>query len=255
MKLENSVIIVTGASSGIGATTARMLAQHGSFVVLAARRADYLEALAQEIDPGGKRILAIPTDITRREDIDRLISRTIEIYGRIDVLINNAGVGGGSAIATSDDAQLQAVLDVNLLGPARCVQAAAPHMLRQGSGVIVNIGSVAGEVAVLGIYSAAKFGLRGLNDALRREFRQSKIAVVLIEPGFIRTPMTEGLTIPMPPPEAVAQAIIRAIQRPRRRVFVPWYYLIGAYIAKLFPWLADWILGSNRLTLRRCELN
>src|SRR5258708_553187 len=142
-------------------------------------------------------------------------------------LFNNAGGGGGNAVAASDDGQLQTVLDVNLLGPARCVQAAAPYMLSQGSGVIVNIGSVAGEVAVLGIYSAAKFGLRGLNDALRREFRHSNIAVVLIEPGFIRTQMTEGLTIPMAPPEAVARAIVHAIQRPRRRVIVPWYYAIA----------------------------
>jgi short-subunit dehydrogenase len=98
----------------------------------------------------------------------------------------------------------------------------------------------------LGIYSATKFGLRGFNDALRRELWQDNIDVVLIAPGFIQTPMTSGLKIPMPGPEAVVNAILSAIRRPRRKIVVPWVYRLLMYFGKLTPWLVDRIIGSNQ---------
>jgi NAD(P)-dependent dehydrogenase (short-subunit alcohol dehydrogenase family) len=243
MEIRNSIIIITGASSGIGAATARELARQGATIVLAARRAEQLNALAAEIEWAGGRALAVPTDISQREAIDRLVQTTIDTYGRVDVLINNAGIGEGSAVLSSPDAEMQQLLTINLLAPARCIQAVVPHMQHQGRGVIVNIGSVAGELGVSGLYSATKFGLRGLNDALRRELRQYNIAVVLIAPGYIRTPMTEGVKVPMPGPEAVAQVIAAGIRRPRRTIFAPWYYALLAYPLKVLPWLADWIIS------------
>lgn len=245
MELQGRVVIITGASGGIGAATARGLARQGAKVVLAARRESELRALQAEIMAAGGQALAVPCDVSRRADIDRLVTTTVETFGRIDVLINNAGISAGSSITASSDAELQLSVDVNLLAPARCIQAVLPHMRRQGSGLIVNVGSVAGEVATSGLYAATKFGLRGLSDALRRELRHHRIGVVLIVPGFIRTPMTEGVKVPMPGPEAVARAIAGAIRRPRRRVVVPWPYLPLAYIAKALPWLADILLGSR----------
>jgi NAD(P)-dependent dehydrogenase (short-subunit alcohol dehydrogenase family) len=245
MKLRGSVVILTGASSGIGAATARELARHGAKVVLAARRGDELRALQAAIADAGGEALAVPADVCQRSDIDRLVATAVEKYGRVDVLINNAGISAGSSIADSSDETLQRIVDVNLLAPARCIQSVLPHMRRQGQGLIVNVGSVAGEVATSGLYAATKFGLRGLSDAFRRELRRDGIGVVLIVPGFIRTPMTVGVKVPMPGPEAVARAIAGAIQRPRRRIVVPWPYLPLAYIAKALPWLVDILLGSR----------
>ncbi|HEX6288496.1 MAG TPA: SDR family NAD(P)-dependent oxidoreductase [Herpetosiphonaceae bacterium] len=245
MNIRDRIVLITGASSGIGAVTAHELARHGATVVLAARRADQLRALADEIERAGGRALAVPTDVARRDEIDRLVQTTIDTYGRVDVLINNAGIGDGTDVVASDDADLVKIVTINLLAPARCIQAVVPHMRRQGGGAIINIGSVAGEIGVSGLYSGTKFGLRGLNDSLARELRRYNIAVVLIAPGYIRTPLTEGINVPMPGPEVVARAIVAAIRRPRRKIFVPWYYAPLAYIAKLTPWLLDRIVARQ----------
>ncbi len=245
MKIRGAVALITGASSGIGAATAHELARRGATVVLAARRVAELETLAAEIAQRGGQALAVQADVARREDIDRLVRTAIDTYGRIDVLINNAGIGAGSSVSDSDDAAMQRIVDVNLLAPARCIQAVLPHMRKEGRGVVVNIGSVAGEIATSGLYAATKFGVRGLSDALRLELRRDNIAVVLIAPGFIRTEMTADLRFPMPGPELVARVIADAIVRPRRKIVVPWWYQVLIYGAKLLAWPLDWLLGSK----------
>jgi short-subunit dehydrogenase len=140
---------------------------------------------------------------------------------------------------------MQQIVAVNLLAPARCVQAALPHMRRQGRGVIVNIGSVAGEIGVSALYSGTKFGVRGLSDALRRELRRDHIAIVLVEPGFIHTEMTAGMRVRLPGPEVVARAVAGAIRRPRRTIIVPWYYAPPVLMATLLPGFADRLVGSS----------
>lgn len=247
MNIRNSIVVITGASSGIGAVTARELSRQGATVVLAARREDQLRALAAEIERMGGKTLVVPTDVTRLDDIDHLIQTTIDTFGRIDVLINNAGIGAGKTAATSSDDEMQQVITVNLLAPIRAVRAVVPHMRQQGGGLIINIGSVAGEVGTTSLYSATKFGLRGLSDSLRRELRPFKINVVLIAPGFVRTPLTHGIKVPMPGAEVVAHAIAVAIQRPRRKIIVPWYYAPLAYLAKAAPWLTDWLVGLSQI--------
>ncbi len=252
MELRECVVLITGASSGIGAACARACAHAGATVVLAARRGEELAGLVREIAGQGGRALAVPTDVSRRDEIEKLVAVTLANYGRIDVLVNNAGVGGeGLGLMEVGDAQLQQMVAVNLLAPARCAQAVVPAMRRQGGGVIINIGSVAGEVAVPGFYTATKFGLRGFSDALRRELRRDRIAVVLVSPGFIRTPMTEGVRFPMPGPEVVARAVLRAIERPGRRVLVPGFYRALAYLGKVLPGLADRLLVPGQGLLRR----
>src|SRR5205823_2434401 len=134
---------------------------------------------------------------------------------------------------------------VNLLAPARCAQAVQPYMRRQGGGLIINIGSVLGEIGARGMYSATKFGLRGLNDALRRDLKHDNIAVVLIEPGFIRTPMTADLRFPMPGPETVVRAIVKSFHRPTRKMIIPWPYGLLTAVAKLLPGLTDWVMSKD----------
>lgn len=245
MEINERVVIVTGASGGIGAATARELARHGATVVLAARRADELERLRNELESSGGRALAVQADVSRLDDIERLVQTTLESCGRIDVLVNNAGLSPGKPIDAIEDERMSQVIAVNLLAPMRLTRAVVPHMRQQGGGIIINIGSVAGEVATNSTYAASKFGLRGFNDGMRRELRQAGIKVTLIAPGFIRTNMTAGAKLPMPEPTVVARAVASAIRRPRRKIVVPWYYRPLMIIAKLLPVLADLVLGSK----------
>jgi len=243
------VAIVAGASGGIGSVTVRALLRDGFSVVLAAPPDALLDALAREVAPHGERVLIVPTDITRRAEVDALVARALVRFRRIDALVNVAGIGASPSFADSTDAELERVLAVNLLGAARTMHAVLPVMKAQRSGSIVNVGSVAGEAAVLGIYSASKFGLRGLNDTLRRELRSDGIAVTLIEPGFVRTPMNAAMN-GLPGPEIVADAILAAIARPRRKHIVPGKYRLPVFLFNAFPQLADLVFGDARIQRR-----
>lgn len=247
--LRDKVAIVAGASGGIGAPTARALVAEGMRVVLAAPDDPLLDALARELAIHGDRVLRVPTDITRRDDIARLVAATLAAYGKIDAIVNVAGIGSTPSFVDSDDAELKRVLAINLLGPARLIHAALPTMIAQRSGAIVNIGSVAGEAAIMGIYSGSKFGLRGLTDSLRRELRQYKIGVTLIEPGFVATSMNGSLRN-LPPPEIVANAIVAAIRRPRRKHIVPAFYRPAVFLVKLLPGFVDLVVGHPRIQAR-----
>lgn len=248
MKIAGSVVVITGASQGIGEMTARYLAERGASVVVGARNAEKLQALAAEIKANGGQALAVTTDVSRRDEIDRLVEAAVTTFGRIDVLVNNAGLTSPRiGVVSMTDEQLRELIDVNLVAPARCVQAAVPHMRKSGGGMIVNLGSVAGEIATGDIYSVTKFGIRGLSDALRRELRRDNITVVLMEPGFIRRPDRPSGRIPMPGPELVAHAIVHAIEHPRRKIVTPWPYLPMILSAKLFPGIVDRMLSRRNV--------
>jgi NAD(P)-dependent dehydrogenase (short-subunit alcohol dehydrogenase family) len=232
------IVIVTGASSGIGRATALHLAARGMTVVAAARRASELEHLKNEIERDGGRALAVATDVRRLDDIERLIQQAMSLSGRIDALVNAAGVGESHSIM-SEDSKVENALAVNLLAPIRLMRAVVPIMRSQGRGSIVNIGSIAGEIGVVGAYSATKFGLRGMTDSVRRELVGSGIGVTLIEPGYIDTPLTAGTGRRMPGPAVVVRAIERALRRPRRRIIVPAWYYISVFLAVTFPAITD----------------
>jgi short-subunit dehydrogenase len=228
------VVIITGASSGIGRAAALRLGRPGTTVVLAARRAAQLATVAAEIEGNGGAALAVPTDLRDPAQISALAERA----GPADVLINNAGLGGSKSVLT-DDADVTAMVDVNLLAPIRLMRAVIPAMRAAGRGTIINIGSVAGEIGISGTYSATKFGLRGMTDSVRRELAGTGIGVTLIEPGHIATELTAGRKARMPGPEVVVDAIERAIRRPRRRIVVPYRYRFAMAVANGLPWLTD----------------
>jgi NAD(P)-dependent dehydrogenase (short-subunit alcohol dehydrogenase family) len=244
VSVSGKVVIITGASSGIGAATAKLLACRGASVALAARRADLLAEVEREIISGGGQAVAIPADVTRDADIETLVRQTLAAYGRIDALVNNAGVAAGFSIL-ADSGVLDRTIAVNLLAPAHLMRAVIPTMLQQGGGSIVNIGSIAGEIGVGAMYAASKFGLRGLNDAVRREFLGRGIRVTLIEPGYIRTAMTKKRTQRMPGPEVVANAVLHALERPRRKMIVPWYYQVPRLLVFLLPRTADRVINRQ----------
>ena len=218
-------------------------------VVLAAPQDALLDAIARELLPFGERTLIVPTDITVRSDVDALVARALVAFGRIDVLANVAGIGSSPSLCDCSDEELERVLAVNLLGAARTMHAVLPVMKAQRRGAIVNVGSVAGEAGVMGIYSASKFGLRGLSDSVRREVRSFDVGVTLIEPGFVRTAMNPSMR-DLPGPEIVADAIVAAASRPRRVHVVPARYRVPVFLMKTFPALADLVFGSARIQER-----
>jgi NAD(P)-dependent dehydrogenase (short-subunit alcohol dehydrogenase family) len=248
--LQGRIAVVVGASGSIGSATTRALASRGATLVLAALPDAALTVLADEIQSGGSRALVMPTDITLRPDIERLVAATVENFGRIDILVNVAGIGSSPSLCDASDDMLRTVVEVNLLGAARLMHAVLPTMKAQRSGAIVNVGSVAGEAGVMGIYSGSKFGLRGLSDSVRREVRSFGIGVSLIEPGFVRSPMNPAHGDRLPGPEIVAGAILAAIARPRRASIVPWTYRIPVLLVKLFPGLTDLVFGDARIQER-----
>ena len=247
--LQEHVAIVAGASGGIGSATVRAMLGRGMRVVLAAPRDVLLDAIAREVAPFGDRALVVPTDITKRADVDALIARTLVRFRRIDVLANVAGIGSSPSFCDSSDDEIERVLAVNLLGAARLMHAVLPVMKAQRHGAVVNVGSVAGEAAVMGVYSASKFGLRGLTDSVRREMRSFGVSVSLIEPGFVQTPMNGPMT-KLPGPEIVADAIVRAIDRPRRAHIVPSAYRLPVFLVKTFPGFTDLVFGDARVQRR-----
>jgi NADP-dependent 3-hydroxy acid dehydrogenase YdfG len=237
--LAGEVAIVTGASSGIGAATAAELAQRGALVVLAARREDALEARVEAIHATGGRALAIPTDVTDREQVAHLVERTTAAFGRVDVLVNNAGVLWSRPLATTPPADIARVVQVNLLGAMLLTGAVLPGMLERRHGAVVSVGSLSGRVAMEPLYSATKYGLRGFSLALRRQLAGTGVSASLVSPGKVRTAMTAHVAAQLPEPEVVATVIADLVAQPRREVVVPGRHYAIAWLEQLLPRVAD----------------
>lgn len=189
MELKNSVAIVTGASKGIGKSIAHRLAKEGVHTVLASRNAQVLTSLQKQINDEGGHAIAIPTDVSSEQSVHHLISETLKTFGTIDILINNAGVGGFSNIVDSTVEQFDAMMDVNVKGVYLCTRGVLPAMIAQKKGEIINIASLAGKNSFGGgaIYSATKWGLIGFARSLMLEVREHNIRVVTLCPGSVNT--------------------------------------------------------------------
>ena len=194
--INGKTIVITGASSGMGAAAARHLAAKGASVVLGARRADRIEALAAEIKETGGKATAIVTDVTRRDDLKNLVDTAVKTYGRIDVLINNAGVMPLSPLDRLKVDEWDQMIDVNLKGVLYGIAAALPYMKEQRSGHIINLSSVAGHKLFGGsaVYSATKFGVRALSEGLRQEVTPYNIRTTIISPGAVKTELLEHIS-------------------------------------------------------------
>ncbi|MHC4128492.1 MAG: SDR family oxidoreductase [Planctomycetota bacterium] len=199
--LADKVALVTGASAGIGEATALALARLKARVVLAARRSDRLRALARQIEAEKGRALAVPCDVTDRAQVQRLAGTTLETFGRIDVLINNAGVMPLSPMAKCRIEDWDSTIDVNLKGALYVIGAVLPTMLEQKTGHIVNVGSVAGRKAIstAAVYCGSKFALHAISDALRMELAEraakdgNAIRVTVVAPGIVTTELRDSI--------------------------------------------------------------
>jgi clavulanate-9-aldehyde reducatase len=187
--LTGRVVAVTGASSGIGEATALACARAGATVALGARRADRIDALADRIEAEGGRAIAVPTDVADEASANAFVQRAADEFGRLDVLVNNAGVMLLGPIEGAPTEEWRRMIDVNVLGLLYCTHAALPVMRSQGGGHIVNMSSVGGRVVgrYSGVYSLTKFGVGALSEVLRQECMDANIRVTLVEPGRVDT--------------------------------------------------------------------
>lgn len=221
MEVLDKVVVITGASEGIGEATARAFAGAGAKLVLAARSADKLAAVADSL-PTRAEPLVVPTDMTDRAQVQALIERADERFGRIDILINNAGRAAVGPVATIDPDHYRQIIELNLFGPLHAVQAVVPKMRAQGGGVIINISSNVSKMAIPGIgaYASTKYALNGLSLTARGELADDNIRVMLFHPGATATDFGKNALRENPgagpnpgnsdSAEAVAQKILEA---------------------------------------------
>ncbi len=196
--IAGKVVVITGASSGLGEATARLLSAEGATVVLGARRADRIQSLAQElIDRGGK-ALAVETDVTRADEVKRLGDAAVQKYGRIDVMINNAGLMPYSPLERLKIDDWGRMIDVNIKGVLYGMAAALPQMKQKKAGHIINVSSVAGHKVTPGgaVYCATKHAVRALSEGLRQEVKPYNIRTTIISPGAVATELPSSITEP-----------------------------------------------------------
>jgi short-subunit dehydrogenase len=264
MDVKGKVVLVTGASSGIGEATARQFGREGAKVVLAARRLERLEALAREIDAmkTGAETLPVESDLSKLEDIRSLVQRTLDTFGRIDVLVNNAGFGHLDWLENLDPKKdIEAQFNVNVLGVVQTSRQALPVMIRQRAGHIINMCSMAGLIATptYTIYAASKHAVHGFSEALRREVKPWGIDVSLVYPGGVTTEFGQHggyqrktkATTPrflLLSPEDVAKEVVQLVRRPRAMLVIPWLWSLTALLNRLFPSIVDYTT-INRFTI------
>ena len=196
--IEGKVVVITGASSGNGAAAARHLSAQGATVVLGARRVDRIEALARELKSGGGKALAVPTDVTHHEQVQNLVDTAVRSYGRIDVMLNNAGLMPHSPLERLKIDDWNRTIDVNLKGVLYGIAAALPYMKQQKSGHFINVSSVAGHKVRPGsaVYAATKTAVLVLSEGLRQEVKPYNIRTTVISPGAVATELASSITEP-----------------------------------------------------------
>jgi NADP-dependent 3-hydroxy acid dehydrogenase YdfG len=225
--IEGKVVVITGASSGLGEATARRLAQGGAKLVLGARRLDRLNALAEELSLG--RQAAVQTDVTSADQVRRLVDHAAHVHGRVDVLLNNAGLMPQSPLERGKIEDWDRMIDVNIKGVLYGIAAALPHMTRQKSGHIINVSSVAGHKVRGGgvVYSATKTAVRVITEGLRQEVKPYDIRTTVISPGAVDTELPNSATEPdvaeglrqfyaalAIPADSFARAVVFAMSQP-----------------------------------------
>lgn len=266
--LDGKVAIVTGASSGIGESTAREFAKGGAITVLAARRVERLNRLQREIEDMGGQALVVPTDLTEINQITNLVQKTLSTFGRIDILANIAGWAFYDWFEELSAQEVRRAFEVNVLGLAELTRQVIPSMKAQRSGFILNMSSYVSRIAVppLTVYASTKYAVEGLTDGLRRTLQPWGITVIRIHPSsvsgteFAQRPYRPGAVTYAPVPigrisrERLARHMVGLIEKPRRALFISRLYEVPVQLNRLFPALVDWVSVTWIRYKRRDEI-
>ncbi|MGD0655452.1 MAG: SDR family NAD(P)-dependent oxidoreductase [Thermoguttaceae bacterium] len=259
---HNKVALITGGSSGFGRVIAETFASAGAKVAIAGLETEPLTRAAREMQSAGFDVLGVHADITRQDDVDRLFAQTLDRFGRLDVLVNNAGRSMRGKLLDTTPEQFRDLMELNLIALVRCTRAAVPHLLKQ-RGHVVNIGSLAAKSAArwVGAYPATKFAVAAYSQQLRLELGRSGLHVLLVCPGPIKRMNPRlypfegledlpeiarrpgaGVKASVLSPQKLAQAILVACRRRRPELIVPVSARLLFIIAQIWPTLADWIV-------------
>ncbi len=211
--LKDQVAVVTGGSSGIGLAITASLVSEGMRVVIAARDETRLKQATTGLGKAGGKVIAVKTDISIGKQVEKMVQGAMSAFGRVDLLVNNAGLGQWASITECDEDEWERIQSVNLKGTFLCTRAVLPIMMQQRSGYIVNIASVAGKSGFAGssAYSASKFGVVGFTESLLEEAVAHNIKATVICPGYVATPMVSGASVPadqMIPPEDIGKIVV-----------------------------------------------
>jgi short-subunit dehydrogenase len=254
--MNGKVVVVTGASMGIGEAIAKVFADEGASVVLLSRDASRAEAACHRVGHTD-RTLAMACDVRNREDIGRALALTLHHFDRVDVWVNNAGVGNRDSVADMEASACRELFETNFFGAIACMQAVVPAMREEGGGAIVNISSVAGHIPVpfMAVYCASKFAVNAIGKVARLELKRDKINVLTVCPGYVSTGFGEhvvadrqgnvrpqsvqGITA-----ERVARAAYRGYRKRKREVVVPWTMIPAIKLYQLFPGLVEWAMAK-----------
>ncbi len=257
MELTNRVVLITGASMGIGAATARAFADYPVRLVLLARSEQRLQALADELNARPD-VSALPlaVDVSDRAGVRQGVERAQEVFGPIDILVNNAGVGMRSPIGEIDLALARQLFEINYWGAIHVIESVLPGMKARGDGLIVNISSIVGRRAMpaLGVYSGSKFALNALSESMRVELRPFNVRVVSFYPGVTESEFSRNLLtgdgsghgqgrVQPASAEQVGQAIVRSARREPRDAYATWFDRLFVFAAATAPWLMDRMLS------------
>lgn len=246
--MKDKVVVITGASSGIGALTAKLLSEQGAIPILIARSQDKLEAVANQLS--GQHELIV-MDVTKQEQVQSVMNDIIHKYGQVDVLLNNAGYGKFESTVDMAIDHYSDMMDVNYMGTVRCTKAVLPHMLERGEGHIVNVASIAAKIGTARstAYTATKHAVYGFSNSLRQELRGTGITVSTVNPGPIDTPFFD-LADPtggyvnnirwfMMKPDLVASKMVKLIDKKQEEINLPWLAAVGIWLYQLCPRFAD----------------
>jgi short-subunit dehydrogenase len=255
MEMDGKVVVVTGASMGIGEAIAKIFADNGARLVLLSRDASRAEAARHRVGHTDH-TLALACDVRNREEIDRALALTLHHFHRVDVWVNNAGVGIRDSVADVEISACRELFETNFFGAVACLQAVAPAMRQSGGGAIINISSVAGHIPVpfLSPYSATKFALNAIGKGARVELSRDNINVLTVCPGYVQTDFgahvvankrgnvrpksVKGVTS-----ERVARATYDGYRKRKREVIVPWTMIPVVKLYQLFPGVVEWAMA------------